>query len=78
LKEVEEVREEVNLEEEGMEEENHAYATIAMKMDTWPETVLARDDHGVHTLELMLTQPKISQTQSQSGRTKFVKEDITS
>jgi hypothetical protein len=36
--------------------------TIVMNKDTWPETILTRDDHGVHTAELMFTQLKISQT----------------
>jgi hypothetical protein len=61
-KEVEEVGVEVDLEEGGMEEEDQVDATIVMNKETWLETFLTQDDHGVHTTELMFMQPKIAQT----------------
>jgi hypothetical protein len=43
-----------------MEEEDQPNVTIVMNKEIWLENVLTRDDHGVHTAELMFMQLKIS------------------
>jgi hypothetical protein len=44
-----------------MEDEDQVNVTIVMNKDIWPDIVPIRDDHGVHTAELMPMQLKNAQ-----------------